>query len=85
MGAMGALGRSARRSRGVADMGRCVSRPHAGAVTSDTVAGPDMGLRGEREPVRAGLASKTNDDLGRSWPPRPPPSGGIAVIRAGRG
>ena len=79
------LGRHASRAREIADMGRRVSRSHAGAFKSDTVASSDMGRREGREQSRAGFAAKTRRLLGRGYPSRPPPSQVFGVLRAGRG
>ena len=48
-------------------MGRRVSGPHAGVVTPNDVAVPDMGRRGEREQVRAGPVAKTRSVFGTRW------------------
>ena len=62
---VGELRRSVRGARGVADMGRRVSGPHAGAVTLDAVVGPVMGRGGEREHARAGPVARPRGVLGR--------------------
>ena len=66
-------------------MGRRVSGPHAGVVTPNDVAVPDMGRRGEREQVRAGPVAKICIVLGRGGPPRTSTSRNVGIIGAGRG
>ena len=61
---VGAHGTHARRTRHIARMGKCASKSHAGAVASDAMAGPHVGLRGEWKQVRAGLAAYARGFLG---------------------
>lgn len=77
---VGGLGRSARCARGVAGMGRRVSGPHAGAITSTPWRAPiwDAGASGSRFVL--GLLRKHAAYLGRGCPPRPPPPRVVGAI-----
>ena len=61
---VGAHDKHTRRTRQIACMGRRVSESHAGSVASGAMAGSDMGLKGERKKVCAGLGAQTRSILG---------------------